>query len=387
MRSMDSFRTKLLPGLLCRLLHMLARSAQRIYGKIQVPALSYPDLAEASLAVGPWDNMRKYSKCFRYLVDLTITMDLFGACCVYQVVIARTIKQLVEGTDLTTDSAVGSSPAIRIYIIALLLPCILLCMITSLKYLAPFSIVADFFILIVTVATVYYGTKHATVSPLEMPVFKTVPGLFEFIGVCVFSMEGVGATMAIENTMTEPKKVTAVLLGGMGVVMVLVMAVGFFGYWGYGELSKSPVTLNFPWEPFPIALKVFMGLMIYVTFALNFWVPFDLVWYYLKKRHQPQKYWLWERVYRIIFVTGITLIAVTFPNISKLTALIGSFCLSSMGFMYPAFIELTLDWTDPGLGFLMWRMWKCIIVALFGAVICVVGTYTNARALVHEVFK
>lgn len=64
-------------------------------------------------------------------------------------------------------------------------------------------------------ATVYYAVKHQSVSPLDFPAFKTVPGLFEFMGVCVFSMEGVGVTLAIENSMEEPKKIALVLAGGL----------------------------------------------------------------------------------------------------------------------------------------------------------------------------
>ncbi|KAJ0170588.1 hypothetical protein K1T71_013959 [Dendrolimus kikuchii] len=364
-------------------MYLLVKCAHKIYGRIQVPALSYPDLAEAALSISPFPRARRFSKVFRYLVDGTIMIDLFGSCCVYQVVIARTIKQLVEGTDTVTEEG---NPPMRIYVISLMLPCILICMITSLKYLAPFSIVADIFIAIVAMSTVYYGAKAAAMSPFEFPAFKTSTGLIEFIGVCVFSMEGVGVTLAIENHMTEPKKMPLVVAMGMTIVMVMVMIVGFFGYWGFGELSKSPVTLNFPFEPFPIVLKVFMALMVYVTFALNFWVPFDLGWHYLKMKHPPSRHWFWERVYRTAHVIVITLIAFVFPNVSKFIGLIGSFCLSNMGFIYPAFIELNLDWEDPGPGFLRWRLWKFILIFAFGALLCIVGTYTNAREMVKEVF-
>ncbi|XP_028168950.1 proton-coupled amino acid transporter-like protein pathetic [Ostrinia furnacalis] len=365
---------------------ILAKSAQRMYGRVQVPKMTFPDLAQASLEVGPWPKWKKCAKCFRYCVDATITIDLFGSCCVYQVVISRTIKQLVENTDSVTNEGSGSYPSIRVYIICLLIPCILICMITTLKYLAPFSIVADVFIVIVAIATIYYGVRFHTKSPLDFKIFGTVPGLFEFMGVCVFSMEGVGVTLAIENSMQEPRKFPIVLAGGMSIVVAMVMTVGFFGYWGFGENSKSPVTVNFPMEIFPIILKVFMALMIYVTFALNFWVPFELVWYYLKKRHPAEKYWLWERVYRAIFVLGITLIAVTFPNVSKFMGVLGSFCLSNMGFIFPAFIELSIDWEEPGLGFMKWRLIKFIIILLFGIALCCVGTYTNVKELITEVF-
>ncbi|KAL4707487.1 hypothetical protein ACJJTC_000239 [Scirpophaga incertulas] len=363
---------------------ILARSAQKMYGRLQIPKMTYPDLAEACLEVGPWPKMRKFSKCFRYCVDATITIDLFGSCCVYQVVIARTIKQLIEGMDEVSDEA---NTSVRVYIVCLIVPCLLICMITSLKYLAPFSLVADFFIVTVAISTIYYGVKAATKSPTEYPIFNTVPGLFEFMGVCVFSMEGVGATLAIENNMTYPKKFPLVLAGGMSVVMSMVMIVGFFGYWGFGIHAKSPVTVNFPWELFPIILKVFMALMIYVTFALNFWIPFELVWYYLKQKHPQEKFWFWERVYRAIHVIVISIIAITFPNVSKFMGMLGSFCLSNMGFIFPAFIELTINWEEPGLGFMKWRLIKFIAIFIFGAILCIVGTVQNTKEMLKEVFE
>ncbi|XP_047541104.1 proton-coupled amino acid transporter-like protein pathetic [Vanessa atalanta] len=364
-------------------MYMIAHSAQRIYGRVQVPQMSYPDLAEATLETGPFVSIRKYSKCFRYLVDFTICFNLFGSCCVYQIMMARTIKQLVEGTN---EVSLEGNPPLRVYIICLVVPCTLLGMITSLKYLAPFSIVADFIIFTVACATVHYASKVAETSPLDMPVFKTVAGLFEFMGVCIFSMEGLGAVMAVENNMEEPRNMGRALFGGMSIVVSIVVTIGFFGYWGFGEMSKSPVTLNFPLEPFPIALKLLLGFMIYVTFALNFWFPFDLMWYYIKNKYDPSKYWLWERVYRAIFICGITCIATTFPNVSKFIGVLGSFCISNMGFIYPAFIELCLDWTDPGLGFMMWRFWRFILIVTFGLTLCVVGTYTNVKGLIKESF-
>ncbi|XP_072933832.1 proton-coupled amino acid transporter-like protein pathetic [Epargyreus clarus] len=364
-------------------MYILARSAQKMYGRVQVPSMTYPDLAEAALSTGPFEKLKQYSTCFRYAVDFTIAVDLFGSCCVYQVMIARTMKQLIENVEEIRE---GEGTPIRVFIATLLVPCILICMITSLKYLAPFSLVADFFIVTVAGATIYYAVKLSEQSLGEMPVFKDLSGLLEFMGVCVFSMEGIGATLAIENSMEEPKKIGLVLAGGMSIVISIVLTVGFFGYWGFGEKSKSPVTVNFPLETFPIILKVFMALMIYVTFALNFWIPFELVWYYIKKRYNPNKYWFWERVYRAIFVCGITMIALIFPNVSKFIGVLGSFCISNMGFIYPAFIELCLDWEDPGLGFIKWRLWKFIFIFVFGAFLCILGTVSNVKELIKEVF-
>ncbi|XP_063390136.1 proton-coupled amino acid transporter-like protein pathetic [Cydia fagiglandana] len=362
-------------------MHMLVHNAQIMYGRLQIPSMSYPDIAEATLATGPFIKMRRFARPFRYAVDATIGIDLFGSCCVYSVIIARSIKQLLE------DSKTVDSINIRILIACLFIPCILICWITQLKYLAPFSIVADIFIVIVAISTVYYGSTAATKSPTEFPVVKSFEGFLEFVGVCVFSMEGVGVSMPIENHMANPHKFPVVLFGGMGVVVGIVMTIGFFGYWGFGESSVAPITNNFPWAVFPIILKVLMALMIYVTFALNFWVPFDLVWYYLKKRHPENKLWFWERVYRTGMVIIIILLAVAFPDVSSFMGFLGCFCLSLMGFIFPAFIELCVVWEDPGLGFMKWRLVKACAIIIFGILLCIMGTITNVKGLIKAAMK
>ncbi|XP_026324604.1 proton-coupled amino acid transporter-like protein pathetic isoform X2 [Hyposmocoma kahamanoa] len=358
--------------------HILVTSAQILYQRLHMTEMSYPDLAEASFEVGPFPRLRKYSKWFRYAVDLTICIDLFGACCVYQIIIAKTIEQLVEGVDDQKDLN-----RLRLYVLALLVPIMMLCMITTLKYLAPFSLLADLFIVVCVVATVVYCLREAP-SISSRPAWKNALGFFEFSGIVVFSMEGVGVTLPIENNMKDPKQFPKVLCMGMTVVVTFLIMVGFFGYWGYGENSLSPVTLNFPSEIFPTILKCLMGIMIFITFALNFWAPFNLVWHYMSKKHDPKKHWIWERVYRATFIVVITAIAIAFPNIGNLMGLLGAFCLSNMGFIFPAMIDLLVIWQDPGLGKYKWRLWRSVFVILIGILLFVAGTYSNLKGLISS---
>ncbi|KAJ8708047.1 hypothetical protein PYW08_010413 [Mythimna loreyi] len=360
--------------------HILVSSAQLLYKRLHIPQMSYPDVAEAALEVGPFPRLRRYSKWFRYAVDVIICIDLFGACCVYQIIIAKTIQQLVETEEGTEDL-----DYLRLYILTLLVPILLLCMITTLKYLAPFTLIADVFIVTCVVATIVYSQRTAP-KISEVPAWKDVIGFFEFCGIVVFSMEGIGVSLPIENNMRNPKQFPIVLVGGMTVVVSFLILVGFFGYWGFGEKSISPVTLNFPSEIFPTILKVLMAIMIFVTFALNFWAPFNLVWYYVSKKHDPKKYWIWERVYRATFIVIITGLAIAFPNIGNLMGLLGAFCLSSIGFIFPAMIELLVVWENPGLGKYKWRLWKNVIVLIIGVLLFVAGTYSNAKGLIASFY-
>lgn len=61
----------------------------------------------------------------------------------YQIIIAKTIKEVVEAS---TEEQQYDLNRLRLYIFALLIPVLLLCMITTLKYLAPFTLIADVFI-------------------------------------------------------------------------------------------------------------------------------------------------------------------------------------------------------------------------------------------------
>lgn len=72
-----------------------------------------------------------------------------------------------------------------------------------------------------------------------------------------------------------------------------------------------------------------MAIMIFVTFALNFWAPFNLVWHYVSKFHHPKRHWIWERVYRGSFIVVITAIAIAFPNMGNLMGLV-SYSASSL---------------------------------------------------------
>ncbi|XP_075987497.1 proton-coupled amino acid transporter-like protein pathetic [Anticarsia gemmatalis] len=356
-------------------IHILVTSAQTLYVKLKIPAMSYPDLAEKSMEHGPFPKCRKHGALFRYGVDITICLDLFGSCAVYEIIIAKTIQQLVDDTEKE-----GPISVLRLYILIIALPILLLCMIRSLKYLAPFTLVGDLFIIMCVIATVVYALEIAP-DVSERPAWKNFVGFFEFCGVVVFSMEGIGVSLPIENNMKNPKRFPIVLCVGMAVVVSFLLLTGFFGYWGYGETLISPITLNFPRDIFPTILKALIAVMIFITFGLNFWAPFNLVWFYLGKRYPENKHYIWERVYRAIFVVIITVVAVAFPNMGPIMGLIGSFCLSLMGFIFPALIETLVIWESPGLGFAKWRLWKNIFIFIVGIILMVSGTYSSGKAL------
>ncbi|KAF9413601.1 hypothetical protein HW555_008246 [Spodoptera exigua] len=356
---------------------ILVRSAQKMYGRVQIPNLSYQDLAEASLLLSPWRCLRKCARAFRYLVELTLALHCFGSCCVFVIMIARNLKDLVEGTEYFRDDG---DPPLTVYIISLVIPCTAVCMVTNLKNLAPFAIIANFYAAAVLLCTMWYCLKYARKSPLDRKGYKNVMGVFEFVGMCLFVSETASIALPIEKNMDKPREFHRVILLAMPILTAMTMAIGFFGVWHYGDNSVPPILLHFPFKPIPIQLKVFLCLIVYVIYATTFFIGFDILWFYLKKMHLAAHYSLYERLYRIILVCFVISISYYSPNISTIMGVVGSSCTAPFLFLYPPFIELIVDWEYPGLGRFRWRLIKFIVFFIISIVIIVVGTYYNVHA-------
>ncbi|XP_050358079.1 proton-coupled amino acid transporter-like protein pathetic [Nymphalis io] len=367
-------------------LYILVISAQILYRRTRVTSMSYPDVGEAAMACFPNPNVAKYSKIFRYTIDAIICIDLFGACACYQIIIAKSIKQLVENTQRTPIEGLGPGyPDLRVYLACMILPIVLICLITHLKWLAPFSIVANIIILFCIMLTVYYAF-HFNPNFENLVKVTELYNFFEYVGMSVFSMSCSGVVIPIENNMKDPRKYPQVLMTGMSLIICCTFSVSFFGYVGFLQDCESPITVNFPMTLFPKILKGGIAIMIYVTHALNYWVPFNLCFYYIRSRHDQNKILMWELIYRAIFVFLIGIVAIIFPNINALMGFLGTFCLSNMAFIWPNMIYLMTIWQRPGLGKYKWRLWKGIVLISIGLFILVCGTVVNFNELL-SVFR
>ncbi|XP_045457288.1 proton-coupled amino acid transporter-like protein pathetic [Melitaea cinxia] len=291
--------------LISHCMSMLVKCAQTMYIRLRIPRLSYPDLAEVALATGP-SKLRRFSRAFRYTVDIFLFLDFNGACCIFEIIIAKTLKEVLEATSSWRTS-------ITIYILIVTVPLIAICLIRSLKYLAPFSLVADLFMAICVLTTMYYSLAKAS-DIKDRPAWKSIHGFFNMLGVCIYSVNGIGVALPIENNMRKPQYFNIVLQCGMPVVVSFVTIVGFFGYWAWGENCRSPFTINMPSYLSLLIMQGLLTIALGVTFAVHFWVPFRIIWHYVGKRHDRYR-GLWERLYRTLYVLLIACLSIALPNI------------------------------------------------------------------------
>ena len=228
-------------GLVCTYcVHILVKSAHELCHRRRVPSLGYAEVAEAAFLDGP-EGFKKWSRFAKAMINLFLVVDLLGCCCVYIVFVSKNVKQVV-------DYHSASDLDLRLYM-AFLLPLLIpMNLIRNLKYLAPFSMLANILVATGMSITFYYIFS-------DLPAISSRPTIVDFykwpmfFGTAIFALEGIGVVMPLENNMKTPTHFIGcpgVLNFGMGFVVCLYAAVGFFGFLKYGSSTEGSITLNLP---------------------------------------------------------------------------------------------------------------------------------------------
>jgi solute carrier family 36 (proton-coupled amino acid transporter) len=311
----------------------------------------------------------------KHLINYGLFITYFGTCSVYTVIIAENFLQIIEHYFNT-----GSD--VRIYIAFLLIPLILLSWVPNLKYLAPFSAVANVFMGVGLIITFYYLTQDMPpVSDRELhtSLLKLPP----FFGIVIFAMEAIGVVMPLENSMKTPQHfigICGVLNKGMGGVTMVYILLGFLGYVKYGDKALGSITLNLPIEEIPAqVVKVLIACAVFCTFGLQFYVCLEIGWDAIKEKFTKRPT-LVNYMMRTILVTSAVLLAVAVPTIGPFVGLLGAFCFSILGLLVPIFIEMITYW-EQGFGKFNWIIWKNVVIFAFG----ILALYFGSKASLEEI--
>lgn len=228
-------------GVLCTYcVHILVACSHVLCHRAKIPSLRFAQIGEVAFDTGP-PAVRKYASTAAFLIDLFLVLDLIGACCVYNVFVARNLKQVIEQYQ---DVDIN----IRLYICMLWIPLLIVNSVRILKFLAPFSLIANILMIVGIGITLHYVFRDMPATS-ERPFFAPVTKWPMFFGNVIFALEGIGVVMSLENNMKNPKRFIGcpgILNIGMFCVVFLYSFVGFSGYLKYGADICGSVTLNIP---------------------------------------------------------------------------------------------------------------------------------------------
>uniref|UniRef100_T1PCX6 Transmembrane amino acid transporter protein n=1 Tax=Musca domestica TaxID=7370 RepID=T1PCX6_MUSDO len=376
---MGSIGTIVIGAICTYCIHQLVKAEYELCKRRKIPSMSYPKVAEEAMQEGP-TIFRKCSPYIGNLVNTFLLIYQLGTCCVYVVFVASNIKSVA-------DYYLETPVDVRLCMLIILLPLILINYVRNLKYLAPFSTIANA-ITMVSFGIICYYIFRQPISTEGKEAFAPVSGFPLFFGTVLFALEAIGVILPLENEMKTPKKFggsCGVLNVSMILIVFLYVSMGLFGYLNYGDDIEGSITLNLPAkEVLAQCVKGMLAFAIFITHGLACYVAIDITWNdYVAKKLGPQRSKLfWEYVVRTLLVLVTFLLAVAIPNLELFISLFGALCLSALGLGFPALIQISTHWYNTHGKAKIWLIFSNSILIIVGVLGLVIGTYTSLAEIV-----
>ncbi|XP_052751259.1 proton-coupled amino acid transporter-like protein CG1139 [Galleria mellonella] len=371
----------LLAGLVCiHTIHIFVKASQNICIDAKKPSMSFAETCGAVFTYGP-KSVQSWGGFVKTLVDYSMALTYISVLCVYIVFIGSSFKEVL-------DVALPEYQlSIQMYCFMTLPLLLIICQIRNLKYLVPFSAIANIMILVVFAITMYY--MFVDLPPLsEREMVADISQWPLFLGnTVIFAMEGIGVVMPVENEMANPQKFLGcpgVLNISMVIVIILYAIFGFFGYLQFGDDVKGSITLNLPQNSIIAkSATLLMAVVIFLSFALQFYVPMEMITRLLKKRKSDSYENVIQIAIRVTIVTITVAIAAAFPNLELVISFVGAVFFSTLGLFIPAVVDTVYHW-DRGLGKFNYILWKNAVIAVVSIIALVSGAYVSIVGMIDE---
>uniref|UniRef100_A0AAY4EN27 Amino acid transporter transmembrane domain-containing protein n=1 Tax=Denticeps clupeoides TaxID=299321 RepID=A0AAY4EN27_9TELE len=266
----------------------------------------------------------------------------------------------------------------RIYMLIFLPFMILLVFTRNLRYLAPFSVIANV-VMCVSLVLIYYYSASNIPYPIDLPSVGRAKDYPLFFGTAIFAFEGIGVVLPLENKMQKPQEFSKLLYLGMFIVTLLYISLGTIGYLCFGPHIGGSITLNLPdcWTYQVVKLLYSFG--IYITYALQFYVPAEILIPHAVARVSGR----WELVVdlgvRVALVALTCALAILIPELDLVISLVGSVSSSALALIFPPILQI-LTFHNEGLPW--WVVLKNVVISLVGLTGFVAGTYVSINEII-----
>lgn len=128
-------------------------------------------------------------------------------------------------------------------------------------------------------------------------------------------------------------------------------------------------------------MNILIGLAVFFTFGLQFYVCLDIAWNGLKDRFTKNPV-LAQYITRTVMVIVCIGIAIAVPTIVPFVSLIGAFCFSIIGLLVPIAIEM-LTFYEKGFGKFNWKLIKNFIVGIMAMLALIFGSKSAIEDIVN----
>nr|CCA19625.1 Amino Acid/Auxin Permease (AAAP) Family putative [Albugo laibachii Nc14]CCA22875.1 Amino Acid/Auxin Permease (AAAP) Family putative [Albugo laibachii Nc14] len=196
-----------------------------------------------------------FGKRGQVLINVFLVAMQLGICCVYFTFIATNLYAIIperQVTLLVTLYLYLVSLSVFDYriqeviherhLIIFIFPCILLLSwFRTLKRIIPFSGLANGAVAIGIIIVLYLSLTHTSIPAVSSrrANWAAIP---DFYGTAVYSFEGIGIILPLQNEMEHPQRFRSLLLGCMFCILILFIFIGEIPAVAFGEISSGSIT-------------------------------------------------------------------------------------------------------------------------------------------------
>lgn len=275
-----------------------------------------------------------YGKWLRYLILFSIVLSQIGFVAAYIVFTSKNLQAFILAvSDCKTSISI---PYLILMQMVIFLPFSLLRDIGKLGFTA---LIADAFILIGLAYLFYYDIITLNTNGLADIIMFNETNWTLFIGTAIFTFEGIGLIIPIQESMKQPEKFPRVLLLVMVIITVLFTTMGAFSYAAYGSKTETVVLLNLPQDNRMVNTVQFLySLAILLSTPLQVFPAIRIAETELFTRSgKYNPYIKWQKnIFRFFIVMMCAAIAWGgADNLDKFVALVGNFACIPLVYIYP----------------------------------------------------
>ncbi|KAH6840905.1 transmembrane amino acid transporter protein-domain-containing protein [Chaetomium sp. MPI-CAGE-AT-0009] len=300
-----------------------------------------------------------YGKWMRNLILASIVISQLGFVAAYIVFTSQNLQAFILAvTDCKTLIPVTWLIIMQMVVF---LPFSLLRDIGKLGFTA---LIADAFIVIGLAYLFYYDVLTLNTQGLADIIMFNQKDWTLFIGTAIFTFEGIGLIIPIQESMRHPEKFPKVMFVIMVIITTLFVVMGAVSYAAYGSKTETVVLLNLPQDD-----KLVNGVQFLYSLAILLSTPLQIfpairitenALFTKSGKYNPYIKWQ-KNVFRFLVVALCAFIAwFGADNLDKFVALVGNFACIPLVYIYPPMLHY------KGVAKSALRRWSDILLCVFG---------------------
>ncbi|KAJ5175294.1 Amino acid transporter [Penicillium canariense] len=313
-----------------------------------------------------------FGKHMRRIILGSIVLSQLGFVAAYIVFVSQNLQAFVLAV-----SKCKSFIDIKFMVLLQLVIFLPLSLIRDISKLGFTALIADAFILLGLLYIYYYDARTLIGNGGIADIKAFNPATWSmFIGTAIFTYEGIGLIIPIQESMKQPRRFPGVLAGVMVIITLIFLSAGALSYAAYGSTTKTVILLNLPQDDkFVNVVQLLYSLAILLSTPLQLFPAIRILENELFTRSgKYNPYIKWKKnVFRFFLVVVCAFVAwCGADDLDRFVSLVGSFACVPLIYVYPPLLHLRACAQSRR------QVIADITLATFGVICCV---YTTSLTL------